>query len=199
MKDKKIKNAASGIDLTVVNAVTGQPVVYQGETDTLAVTLTNNTGGSIGLLAGNEPSTLEIFLPEFYLLKDLQKMQISLPGWTFSVNNGDESLMLTCSAAGSWANGATLGFQITSVQSAAKPPQGGVTQINPSGMTGSNIPAQALADAPLTLQVQSNGSNADLKSVLEITLDNGGLVYVSENTNMLIPNTLSLKSKNSGA
>jgi hypothetical protein len=36
---------SSGLDLTVVNSDTNQPVVYSGKTDALTCTLTNNTGG----------------------------------------------------------------------------------------------------------------------------------------------------------
>jgi hypothetical protein len=67
-------------------------------------------------------------------------MQIKLDGWDFKVNSDDESLVLTCTKVGSWALGAALSFQITGAQSSETPPKGGPAQINPSGMTGSNIP-----------------------------------------------------------
>ena len=193
---KRKKESFTPLTLTVVNSATGKPVVYAGEANSLTITLTNNTGSAISLLAGSQPSTLELFLPTFFSLNDLGKMQVSIAGWNCAVNSDDESLMLTCTQAGNWANGADLSFQITQVQSSASPPQGGDTQINPSGMTGHFIPSQVTSGSPLTLQVKPDNKKGDLSTVLQTSLDNNGLIYVSESSNMLIPNTLSLNIKN---
>src|SRR5262249_28484925 len=105
---------SSGFDLTVVNSDTQQPVVYSGETDALLCTLTNNTGEDIKLQTGSQPSTLKIFLPDFYEADDLTKMHITLAGWDFQVNSAGGTLILSCTTAGSWASGASaaLSFQI---------------------------------------------------------------------------------------
>jgi hypothetical protein len=58
-QDEKSPESSSGLDLTVGNSATGEPVVYSGETDDLLCTLTNNTGGKISLQTGSNPSTLE--------------------------------------------------------------------------------------------------------------------------------------------
>ncbi len=199
MPTQRNKATQSNIDLTMVNTATQQPVVYTGETAMLGVVLTNNTGSDIGLLAGSQPSVLEIFLPTFYQLSDLHNMQISLSGWAFSVNSIDETLLLTCTAAGTWPNGAQISFQITNTNSAATPPQGDIPQINPTGLSGSNIPSQVLANAPLSLQTPANNNNADLTQILELTLNNNGVIYVSENSNELIANDLVFNLKNTGS
>lgn len=193
---KRKKESFSPLTLSVVNTATGKPVVYAGEANSLTVTLTNNTGSNITLLAGSQPSTLEVFLPTYFSLNDLDKMQVSLAGWSCAVDTDDESLMLTCLQAGDWANGADLSFQIAQVQSSASPPQGGDTQINPSGMTGHFIPSQVTSGSPLALQVKPDNKKGDLSTVLQTSLNNNGLIYVSESENMLIPNTLSLNIKN---
>src|SRR6516162_788385 len=131
-QNEKSPPSSSGLNLTVLNSATNEPVVYSGETDDLLCTLTNNTGGKITLQTGSKPSTLEIFLPDFYQLDDLKKMQINLDGWEFQVNSDDNSLVLTYSKTGNgtWASGAALSFQIKGAQSSEDPPQGGQTQIS---------------------------------------------------------------------
>jgi DNA-binding beta-propeller fold protein YncE len=195
---KEQHERSSGLEFTLVNSVTNQPVAYSRETDALLCTLTNNTGSPIGFLSGGQPSKLEIFLPDFYQLDDLRKMLITLDGWDFQVNSDDVSLVLRCTKVGSWASGANLSFQITGAQSSEAPPQGGSTQINPAGMTGNNIPPQVPSDSPLTLQKKPDGQKPDLGQALDAGLENQGTIYISVNDNLLISNTLSLTLKNKG-
>lgn len=182
------------LELTVVNAATGGTVIYAGESATLTLQLINMTGGLITIIAGSEPSTLEIYLPDFFSLEDLGKMKITDANWGFNVNDNDQSLMLTCVNSFNWQNGETLTFSITGVQSGATPPQGGTTQVNPSGMGGTNIPAQVNTVAALTFE-QDTGGQADLSEALLVSLD-WNTVYVSEGSNNLISNSLSLNIKN---
>src|SRR5437016_3092263 len=92
------------ISLTVVNPAVqlpeSQATVYQGVSATLSVALANNTGADISLTASAPASSLEIFMPSFYTFAEVQLMQISLSGWTFSPDTSDESLMLTYTGAG---------------------------------------------------------------------------------------------------
>ena len=178
-QDEKSPESNSGLDLTVVNSATGEPVVYSGETADLLCTLTNNTGGKISLQTGSNPSTLEIFLPDFYQQDDLSKMQIKLDGWNFAVNSDEISLVLTCTQAHTWMSGDPLRFQITGAKSSKEPPQGGSTQISLSAMTGNNLPPQVPADSQLSLQKNPDGSKADLRQALKANLENEGIIYRS--------------------
>ena len=183
---------SSGLDVTVVNSDTQQPVVYSGETDALLCTLTNNTGGDIKLQAGSQPSTLKIFLPDIYEPDDLKKMQVTLNGWDFQVNSDDGTLILSCTTGGSWASGAALSFQIKGAQSSEDPPQGGPTQINPKWMTGNNIPSQVETLVPLSLQKKPDGNKGDLGQVLKPSLENEGRIYISDSDSHLVSNIVSL-------
>jgi hypothetical protein len=139
-QDEKSPLDSSGLDLTVLNSATNEPIVHKGETAVLVCTLTNNTGGPISFVAGSKPSKLEIYLPEFYEQDDLNKMQINLGGWDFAVNSDHGTLVLTCAQEDSCASGKPLSFQITGAQSSEPPPKADQVEIDPSGMTGNNIP-----------------------------------------------------------
>jgi DNA-binding beta-propeller fold protein YncE len=195
----KTPQDSSGLDLKVVNSATGEPVVYSGETDALLCTLTNNTGEDIKLQTGSQPSTLKIFLPDFYEPNDLKNMQIKLDGWDFQVNSDDGTLILSCTTGGSWASGRALSFQIKGVQSSEGPPQGGPTQINPKWMTGNNIPSQVETVVPLSLQKKPDGQKGDLHQVLKPSLENEGRIYISDSDSHLVSNTVSLTLENIGA
>lgn len=182
------------LELSVVNAATGGTSIYSDETSTLTLKLTNVTGSLIAIIDGNTPSTLEIFLPDFFSLDDLGKMSIKDPNWSFAVNDTDQSLMLTCIKSIDWQNAADLTFSITGVQSGATPPQGGTTQVNPAGMGGANIPAAINTTAALTFE-EDTGGQADMTTALLVSLESN-VVYVSENSNNLVANSLSLNIKN---
>ena len=194
MKKETPGDAPVYLELTVVNAATGDTVIYAGETATLTLTLTNMTGSLIAVIDGSQPSTLEIFLPDFFSLNDLGKMSIKDPNWSCAVNDADQSLMLTCVKSIDWQNGTALTFSITGLQSSATPPQGGITQVNPAGMGGANIPSAVNTTTSLTFQ-EDTGGQADMTQALMVSLEQN-VVYVSENSKALITNSLSLNIKN---
>src|SRR5271166_1215225 len=200
-QDAKVSQTSSGLDLKVVNVATGDPVVYSGETDALLCTLTNNTEGDIKLQTGSQPSTLKIFLPDFYEADDLKKMQITFAGWDFQVSSDGGTLILSCTTGGSWASGAAaaLSFQIKGAQSSKDPPQGGATQISPKCMTGNNIPSQVETLVPLTLQKKPDGNKGDLAQVLKPNLENEGRIYISDSDSHLVSNIVALTLENIGA
>jgi uncharacterized protein (TIGR02145 family) len=171
-------------------------VVYTGIAATLNVALTNNTGADITLASSGQASTLEIFMPSFFTFAEVQAMQISLSGWTFSVDSADQSLLLTYSGTdgSAWSAGANIAFSITNVESTAQPFTDSI-QIDPSNMSGT-LPLQV--EAPLSLALPPQPGNANLPDTLQVSLDTEGTVYVSQSGDPLA-NTLFLNFKNTGS
>lgn len=185
----------NGINLSVLNPQ-GQPVIYNNSAPvSLQVSMTNNIGSDITFNTGTSASVLKVFLPYAISLQELQAMNITLDGWEFSVNATDICLMLTCTNnANTWANGTALSFAITGVATQASA-QSGFAQVNfihfPTG-----TPAQVTA--PLAISKPAVPGNGDLTKVLELSLDNQGLIIVSP-TGDPLQNTLFLNIKNTGS
>lgn len=187
-------NNSNTINLAAVNHATGEATIYVNENATLDVTLTNATGGGITLQAGGTPSTFLIFMPTYFTASELQNMQIALTNWSFSSDG--QSLTLTYNGAGeTWAEGANIAFQITNVLSDASPTTDSI-QINFSNLGGSNIPLQV--QTPLSLSNPPQPGNASLETVLQVSLDNQGSIYISD-PNDPLQNSLFLNIKNTGA
>lgn len=184
-------NGDPDVSLTVLNDANNQPVIYTGTDTVLNVSLTNNSD-AITLTAGTSASSLNIFLPTFFVGSDLQKMSISLANWDYSVNN-DLSLVLTYKgpSPANWDKGQKIAFKITGVQSNAQPTTDSV-QINFVNM-GGNVPSQV--QTPLSLS--NPPGKTRLRDVLQVTLDNQGSVYVSTEKDPL-RNKLFLNFKNIG-
>ena len=182
------------INLSAVNQATGEPTIYVNENATLEITLSNLTGGVIGLIGGDSPSTILIFMPVYFTASDLQSMQIALTNWTFSASG--ESLQLSYNgSATNWGEGTSINFQITNVLSQASPTTDSI-QLNFSNLSGSNIPLQV--QTPLSLSNPPVPGNASLKEVLQVSLDNQGSIFISE-PNDPLQNSLFLNIKNTGA
>ncbi|MCB0429490.1 MAG: hypothetical protein H6585_02560 [Flavobacteriales bacterium] len=185
--------ANNGIQLSVLNTANQQPVVYVGVSATLAFQLTNNTGSDIKMVAGGSASSFEIFMPLFYQLSDLQKMNIQLNDWSFAVNTTDVSLALTWQGTGSavWADGQSLSFQVQTAESSASPTADSVTVLL-NNFQGSLPPS---VQAPLALNKNPQPGNAKLTDVLQVSLDSQGNVIVSPAGDPL-QNTIFLNLKN---
>jgi uncharacterized protein (TIGR02145 family) len=179
------------LGFTLTNPSLQKGVIEVGKATSLDVVLTNLTGGPIGLTNGT--STLTVWLPTFFTGPEVQAMAIQLPGWTFTADAAGGSLTLTCAASTTWADSATITFTITGVTSSSSPDSQTV-QINPAGMTG-NLPPQV--EAPLVLEAAPSGK-AWLTDVIQVNLDNQGVVYRSESTDALT-NSLFLNIKNISA
>jgi uncharacterized protein (TIGR02145 family) len=186
-----------GIELAVVNPATGQPVVYVGVEATLAFTLTNRTGASIGLVAGaaGTASEMDVYLPSFFDAASMARMSISLPEWVFAYDAPGEALTLRFSGAEgtTWPDGATLRFDVTGAESNATPGSD-VVQVNFLRMHG-DLPPQTTA--PLSLNLPPRPGNAKLTDVLQVSLDGQGAVFVSQAGDPL-RNMLTLNFKNVG-
>lgn len=185
----------NGITLSVLNP-DGKPVVYNNSSPvSLQFSLINDTGSAIGFSAGSNATAMEIFLPLGFSLQELQAMSIDLSGWNFTVNRTDISLMLTCNAdQAPWADGTQFNFSVNGVATQAAPATDSV-QINfihfPTGTQSQVLTPLSISNPPVT-------GNGDLTKVLELSLDNQGLIIVSPMQDPL-QNTLFLNIKNIGA
>jgi uncharacterized protein (TIGR02145 family) len=191
------KDASQHIDLTVVNHATGQKSIYIGQMAQLDFSLGNYTGGGITFKAGGSASTFEIYLPPFFKPNDLNGMSIKLADWEFTVDQDEQSLLLTYSGAGEkiWPDGGVFAFSLVGVQSSEKKPSTDNIQVNISNMKGEHLPPQV--QAPLSLLEPPQPHNASLEDVLQVSLENQGSVFVSSRNDPL-RNSLFLNLKNLG-
>jgi hypothetical protein len=106
--------------LDVVNKSTGVSTIAVQENTALTTTFTNTSGNGVALSAG---ATMTIDMPSYFAAADVGKMTISLSGWTFLYDSGNNQLTLTLSSAYTWPKNAALSFAIANVQSSNTPPQ----------------------------------------------------------------------------
>lgn len=185
------------IVFTLVNETSKNAVLYTGVATTLDVVLVNNTGNPLELTAdADEPSSLTLYLPgELFTATQLTGLQVSVSGWSKAVlDAGEGTLTLTCTANGSWPAGGTLTFPITGVLTTATPAPRFTWAVVPANMAG-NLPPQVNADVAVMLP--PTPGNLPLPPVLQVSLDNQGLVYCSDSSNLLV-NQLVLTLKNVG-
>lgn len=184
------------IGLTIYNPDTKGAVIYVGVPATLTFTFTNQTGGAITLVPGSPgtASELDVFLPPFFTGADLEKMGISLPDWSFACDAPDQGLTLVYTGAGQvWADGDTLRFDVTGVESSAAPDSQAL-HVNYVNLKGGDVPL--VTTATLTLNNPPEG-HAKLTDVLQLSLENNGTVFVSDQGDPL-QNLLTLTIKNTG-
>lgn len=174
--------------LSVVNAATKKPEVFVGRAANLEITLLNS-GTAVKLSRGAQ---LRIFMPSYFTPADVGEMSIALTNWTFSRNPAIGELTLTYArdSDGTWEG--PLTFNIANARSNASARMDSL-QINPRNMRG----VGAQFSKPLSLLKPAQAGNADLASVLQVSLDNRGTVYVSDQFDPLA-NTLFLNIKNVG-
>ena len=184
------------IAVAIVNLATGEASIDVGVAATLKVTLTNKTGAPIGITAANPVSTLTIYGDPGTLFTAAQftAMTATLDGWTPSVDSGSPALILTANKDQTWNDGADLVLTLDGVISTDAPNADGL-QINPVGLSG-NVPFSA--SGTLILKEAKKTGNASLTDVLQVNLDNQGLVYRSAEGDPLT-NVLFLNIKNTAA
>jgi uncharacterized protein (TIGR02145 family) len=183
---------------TILNpAAENQPQIFTGVKAVLNVSIDNATGGDITMSSGDEASTIEVFMPDFFTSTDVGNMKvtdISQEGWTFSSDAPSNGLLLTFTGSdGKWPNGTKLTFNIQDVVSNADPTIDKVT-VNTNNLGGDNVPL-GLEPQNLALANAVAPPHNDLTTVLLVNLDNQGTVYVSDQTDPL-PNTIYLNFKN---
>lgn len=190
----------ANIPLSILNPSNKKPEIYIGEQSILEITLTNDTGGDITLSSGSSPSTMVVYLPEFFDSSEVAKMKTSLTDWCFKYNAGSAALTLTYTGPdkASWTQHDQINFQITDVLSNSSA-TAGTLQINFTNMEG-NVPLQT--QTPLALSKAPQPGNASLSKVLQTSLDSQGSVFVSEREGQQsdpLQNSLFLNIKNTGA
>ena len=185
-------NGSPDVSLRVLNILNREPIVFVGIKTELDVSMTNNSDAII-LTSGADPSSLKIFMPQFFVSDELKNMKIVLNDWSFDVDSGDDSLVLTYAGPSpmNWEEGQKISFKITGVQTDSQPTSDSV-QIVFQNMAG-NVPMQV--QEPLSLSKPPKPGNASLLDVLQVSLDSQGSVYVSTENDPL-QNTLFLNLKN---
>jgi uncharacterized protein (TIGR02145 family) len=190
-----INGASAPIGLTIANHATGQPIVYIGQTTTLDVKLVNATGTN---LAVGTNAQFIIYFPNFYTGADIANMKADLsamPGWTGAIQS--DSLMLSRpGGATTWPAGEALAFSISNMASASTQPVSDEDLlIDSTGVAGLPIPMEVGAALPLITAPQPG--NLPLTEALHVSLDNQGIVYVS-NADDPLANQLTLYLTNIG-
>lgn len=183
------------IIFNLVNETTRQAVLYTGVTATLDAVLVNNTQGEIGLTAdAHAPSTLTLYLPQgLFTAAQLTGLQVDVDGWSKPVIDGDAgTLTLTCTTERKWPAGDTITLPIAGALTTAAPAPGFSWGLVPDNMVG-NLPPQV--NASLTVMLPPTPGSLPLPPVLQVSLDNQGLVYCSDGDNLLT-NQLVLTLKN---
>jgi hypothetical protein len=187
-------NGSPDVSLTVLNVLDREPIVYIGVQAELDVSLTNKSD-TIILTTGANASSLKIFMPQFFLSGELQKMGIVLNNWTYAFESGDDSLVLTYAGPSpmNWEQGEKISFKITGVKTDSQPAADAV-QIVFQNMAG-NVPVQV--QEPLSSSNPPKPGNASLLDVLQVSLDSQGSIIVSTENDPL-QNTIFLNFKNIG-
>jgi uncharacterized protein (TIGR02145 family) len=183
--------------LAVTNAASGDSVLLAGVTATLTITVVNNTGADIALASGAGAAAFSVNLPipEFFSLDQLQAMTVTASGWTGTLDAPDQAINITCTRDGTWANGHTLTFTLVNVTSGGPPGTRTVTLV-PSNL-GDNAPLDVGAELAVTSPPRPG--NLQLTDVLQVTLDSQGSVLRSKSSADPLSNTLYLTLKNTGA
>jgi uncharacterized protein (TIGR02145 family) len=191
--------SADPMSFTIANpAANNQPQIYSGVTATLTITITNNTGGDISMAPGNSAtaSQVEVFMPNYFTTTEKSVMTItgiSQTGWTFTYDSAYKGLLLSFTgSSGVWVNGTDLTFTINNVTASAAPTSDNV-KISLFNLKGSNIPSSM--QQPLSLGNATPPASVDLTTVLSVSLDNQGTVFVSTALDPL-SNTIYLNFKN---
>lgn len=186
---------SGAITMTVSNPALGKPEMQVDTPASLTVVLTNKTDADIKISSAAPAATLKIFFmpPKFATPAQLAAATIDTAGWAFSHDTTSNALMLTATQDQIWAKDDTLEFCIDGLTSTAAPATYRVTAL--LGEFGTGVPSSAFA--PLILNAKPQPGDADLSEVLQISLENRGSVYRSEQDDPL-KNTLNLNIKNIG-
>jgi uncharacterized protein (TIGR02145 family) len=183
------------LGLTVLNHEAGKPEVYIGQTATLDVRLVNSGGTDLPITAKTQ-ARLSVYFPSFYAKADIRKMKpdlSSMPGWTS--NPQDDSLELDYQGADTvWPAGQAFAFSIADVGcSATSPVTDQTAEIAPDGI---NVRSPQV-EAPLVLIEAPKPGDASLPDTLHMSLENQGVVFVSD-ANDPLANQLTLYITNTG-
>lgn len=183
--------------LAVTNASSGDKVIQAGVSTSLTIAVVNNTGADIALATGAGASAFDVYLPTpaLFSTDQLTAIKVTTAGWTGAAPASDLGINITCTQAGTWANGQTLTLTLTNVTSSGPPASGNVT-LEPANL-GDDAPLD-ITDSLAVVNPPKPG-NLQLTDVLQVTLDNQGSVLRSPAPSDPLSNTLYLTLKNIGA
>jgi len=184
------------IAFTIINSATNNSTIYIGESTSLDLTLTNNTGDEIRINSETNASEIQIEMPEFFTAEDMNKMTVDLNGWSLEVDTSWKILTLTyiASTSKTWSVGTDITITINDVCATSDNPSDGEPTIvdfenfteNPSSVS-SHL---KLASAPVVV--------SSLADVLQVFLKDQGKISVNNFNYGMIKNTLFLTIKNIG-
>lgn len=180
--------------LTLTSDTTKQGTVLNNRPSALTLTLANVTGAPVGLCTGD---SLQIFLPAFYTDDDARAGATDLSGLppTWNVTGlGTRGPTLTYTGPPyRWDAGGELSFVLMLPKPGNAVPTSDRVMVN---LVVGNVPAHC--EAPLATVAPPAPGNASLPSTIALSLDNRGVVYVTEAADPLA-NTLRLNIKNTGS
>jgi len=180
------------IGSAMADATTGDAVVTIGTPTSLTLTLVNNSGADIALLAGPQPSAFAVYAPAKLFASDrVREMHVAAAGWNSSIDAHGKALTIFATTAATWVTSQKLTLSIAGVV-VDGPPAAGMILIAPSNMKG-NVPPQV--QVPLAVAAAPPQGSLPLDEVLQVSLASQGVIYRSESADPLT-NTLFLNLKN---
>jgi uncharacterized protein (TIGR02145 family) len=186
------------VSLSVISSATGNSTVYIGQSQNLKAVLTNNSTSDFTIQSGDHASWLEVEMPEFYTNDQVKKMTVTGPeGWTSSYFPDENALKITAGTATpvTWKRGQTIAFEIQGAfTNQADEPDS--VQISFYNISGDNVPP-SVRSHPLVPAAPPVAGNVDFSTeIIQISLDNQGVVFVSPDAGDPLKNTLFLNIKN---
>jgi uncharacterized protein (TIGR02145 family) len=183
------------IILTATNTQDGLPIIYRNTSCELKMTLTNRTGAEIGLQQNK--TSLQISIPGI-TAEEIKHATIIAENWKPDIDDTTILLTYTGTNENKWPNKEGLTITITQLVTSAQPTTGNI-QVNTADFTP-KLPLQLFT--PIAISNPTASENAKLEDVLQLTLDNGGTIYISSlsETDKLeeLENELFLNIKNTG-
>ncbi len=187
---------SNSITFTVLNRLENLPVIYRNTSCELLLTLKNETGSRIMMQRGK--SSLQFSIPDI-TAEEIKNIQLVAEGWTTAVNGKTMKLTYAGAEEAAWESDTELIFILSQLVTNVQPVTGNV-QVVPVNFVP-RLPLQLFA--PIVISNPPQKGNANLKDVLQLSLDSGGVVYVSpflsKNSSLdILENELSLNLKNIG-
>lgn len=182
------------IPATTTDAGTGKPQIVSGEATSLVVSLQNATGDTLQLNPSGTTSNIAVKLP-FRLFTSAQvgAMTVTSAGWT-TVKVDPTAYTITVAPTGpsDWPEAGFIAFTISGVTSTAQANAQSVS-IGLKGIGGKGVPLSTAAT--LAVVDPPTPGNLSLEGVLDVSLDNQGVIYRSSAADPL-QNHLVLTLKN---
>lgn len=180
----------------IINLADNSREIYRTTSCNLQITLDNQTGNAIPLSKDNE---LKIKISGV-TVEELKAATITLADWTLDIKTV-VSLKCMGKDGAKWEKGQKLTISIKNLRTNAQPGEKKV-QINLLGSTFQSMSSQLFTS--VVISDPPKLENGNLRDVLQLTLDDGGVVYTSpksesESGIQKLENGLHLNIKNIGS